>query len=310
MYVQTVLGKIPSDQLGVCACHEHLYVDLSRIKKDEDTRLQDLDLVIDDLQLFKRLGGQSIIEVTNDGMGRDVPKLQEISRRLNLHIVASTGCYKDPFIPDGRLTWNREQLADWMISEIEEGIEGTGIKPGVIGEIGSSLNEFKPIEIEMFHGAIQAAKQSGLPLSTHTTLGTCALEQVEMFQKENLPLDQVIIGHQDLNTSDGIVLEVLESGAFVALDTIGKTNYRSDEDRLASLIAFIGKGYEDQILLSSDLTRKSHLSAFGGQGYDVVLRAFIPALRREGVTEDVINKLLVKNPQKAFSIHSRKGDLR
>lgn len=310
MYVQTVLGKIPYDQLGVCACHEHLYVDLSRIKKDEDTRLQDLDLVIDDLQLFKRLGGESIIEVTNDGMGRDVTKLQEISRRLNLHIVASTGCYKDPFIPDGKLMWNREQLADWMISEIEEGIEGTGIKPGVIGEIGSSLNEFKPIEIEMFHGAIQAAKQSGLPLSTHTTLGTCALEQVEMFQKENLPLDQVIIGHQDLNTSDGIVLEVLESGAFVALDTIGKTNYRSDEDRLASLIAFIGKGYEDQILLSSDLTRKSHLSAFGGQGYDVVLRTFIPALRRKGVTENLINKLLVKNPQKAFSIHSRKGDLR
>lgn len=307
MYVQTVLGKIPSDQLGVCACHEHLYVDLSRIKKDEDTRLQDLELVIDDLQLFKMLGGQSIIEVTNDGMGRDVTKLQEISRRLDLHIVASTGCYKDPFIPDGKLMWNREQLAEWMLSEIEEGIEGTGIKPGVIGEIGSSLNEFKPIEIEMFHGAIEAAKQSGLPLSTHTTLGTCALQQVEMFQKENLLLDQIIIGHQDLNTSDEIVLEVLASGAFVALDTIGKTNYRSDEDRIASLIAFIEKGYEDQILLSSDLTRKSHLSAFGGQGYDVVLRTFIPALRREGITEDVINKLLVKNPQKAFSIHSREG---
>lgn len=307
MYVQTVLGKIPSNQLGVCACHEHLYVDLSRIKKDEDTRLQDLELVIDDLQLFKMLGGKSIIEVTNDGMGRDVTKLQEISRRLDLHIVASTGCYKDPFIPDGKLTWNREQLAEWMLSEIEEGIEDTGIKPGVIGEIGSSLNEFKPIEIEMFHGAIQAAKQSGLPLSTHTTLGTCALEQVEMFQKENLPLDQIIIGHQDLNTSDEIVLEVLASGAFVALDTIGKTNYRSDEDRLASLIAFIEKGYEDQILLSSDLTRNSHLSALGGQGYDVVLRTFIPALRQEGITEDVINKLLVKNPQKAFSIHSREG---
>jgi phosphotriesterase-related protein len=307
MYVETVLGKIPSDQLGVCACHEHLYVDLSRIKKDEDTRLQDLEIVIDDLQQFKMLGGKSIIEVTNDGMGRDVTKLQEISKKLDLHIVASTGCYKDPFIPDGKLTWNREQLAEWMLSEIEEGIEDTGIKPGVIGEIGSSLNEFKLIEIEMFHGAIEAAKQSGLPLSTHTTLGTCALEQVELFQKENLPLDQIIIGHQDLNTSDEIVLEVLKSGAFVALDTIGKTNYRSDEDRLASLIAFIEKGYENQILLSSDLTRISHLTAFGGQGYDVVLRTFIPALRREGITEDVINKLLVQNPQKAFSIRSREG---
>ncbi|WP_416729910.1 phosphotriesterase family protein [Fictibacillus sp. JL2B1089] len=307
MYVQTVLGKIPADHLGVCACHEHLYVDLSRIKKDEDTRLQDIEAVIEDLQHFKRLGGQSIIEVTNDGMGRDVTKLQEMSRRLDLHIIASTGCYKDPFVPDEKLTWNRDHLACWMISEIVEGIESTGIKPGVIGEIGSSLNEFKPIEVELFHGAIEAAKQSGLPLSTHTTLGTCALEQVELFQRENLPLNQVIIGHQDLNTSDEIVLEVLASGAFVALDTIGKTNYRSDEDRLRSLLAFIGKGFEDQLLLSSDLTRRSHLTAFGGQGYDVVLRTFIPTLRQEGVAEDVINKLLVKNPQKAFSIHSREG---
>jgi phosphotriesterase-related protein len=305
MYVQTVLGKIPSDQIGVCACHEHLYVDLSRIKKDEDTRLQDLEIVMDDLQLFKMLGGKSIIEVTNDGMGRDVTKLQEISRKLDLHIVASTGCYKDPFIPDGKLTWNRDQLAEWMLTEIEDGIEDTGIKPGVIGEIGSSLNEFKPIEIEMFYGAVEAAKQSGLPLSTHTTLGTCALEQVELFQKENLPLNQVIIGHQDLNTSDETVLEVLAGGAFVALDTIGKTNYRSDEDRLASLITFIENGFEDQILLSSDLTRKSHLSAFGGQGYDVVLRTFIPALRQKGMNETVINKLLVKNPQKAFSIRTK-----
>jgi phosphotriesterase-related protein len=307
MYVQTVLGKIPSDHLGVCACHEHLYVDLSRIKKDEDTRLQDIELVIDDLKHFKLHGGRSIIEVTNDGMGRDVLKLQEISRRLDLHIVASTGCYKDPFIPDGRFTWNRDQLAEWMISEIEDGIERTGIKPGVIGEIGSSLNEFKPIELEMFYGSIEAAKQTGLPLSTHTTLGTCALEQVELFQKQNMPLDQVIIGHQDLNESDETVLEVLASGAFVALDTIGKTNYRSDQDRLASLLIFIENGFEDQILLSSDLTRKSHLSAFGGQGYDVVLRTFIPALKKEGIHEDVIKKLLVKNPQKAFSIRSKEG---
>jgi len=120
-------------------------------------------------------------------------------------------------------------------------------------------------------------------------------------------LDQVIIGHQDLNASDETVLEVLASGAFAALDTIGKTNYRSDQDRLASLLIFIEKGFEDQILLSSDLTRKSHLSAFGGQGYDVVLRRFIPALKQEGIHEDVIKKLLVKNPQRAFSIRSKEG---
>ncbi|WP_053360918.1 phosphotriesterase [Bacillus sp. FJAT-27251] len=302
MYIQTVRGKIHAEELGVCACHEHLYIDLSGIKNDKDAALDDVNLVMEDLESFIDYGGKSVIEMTNSGMGRDVEKLLEISEKLNLHIVASTGCYKDPFIPEEKKTWNRDGFAEWVIDEIENGIDGTPIKPGVIGEIGSSLNEFKPIETELFHGAIAAAKATMLPLSTHTTLGTLALEQIELFQSEGLPLSQVIIGHQDLNVVDDHVLQVLEAGAYVALDTIGKENYRSDEERLNSLLHFLEQGYEDQLLLSSDLTRKSHLLAAGGQGYDVVLRKFIPALRSRSVGEEVIEKLLVKNPQKAFSI--------
>ncbi len=302
MYIQTVLGKIQPQQLGICACHEHLYVDLSRIKKNSDTCLQDTELVIEDLKSFHSFGGRAIVEVTNDGMGRDVSKLVEISKAAGLHIIASTGCYKDPFIPEEKQQWNRDQFAEWMIGEITHGIDNTEIKPGVIGEIGSSLNEFKPIEIELFHGAIAAAKQTGLPLSTHTTLGTCALEQVELFMREGLPLEQVIIGHQDLNEDDEVVLKVLQAGAYVAMDTIGKESYRSDKDRLHSLVKFIEQGYEDQIILSTDLTRRSHLRALGGQGYDVVLRAFIPALRDLGVLDSSIEKFLVINPGRSFSI--------
>ncbi|MFD9625703.1 phosphotriesterase family protein [Peribacillus muralis] len=302
MYIQTVLGKIRSEELGVCACHEHLYLDLSHVKKNDDTRLQDLNLVLTDLRNFVELGGKAIIEVTNDGMGRDVEKLVEISESLDLQIIASTGCYKDPLIPDEKLPWTRDEFSEWMIDEIENGINGTDVKPGVIGEIGSSLNKFQQIEIELFHGAIQAAKATKLPLSTHTTLGTMAKEQVELFIREGLPLNQVIIGHQDLNEHDEIVLDVLSAGPFVALDTIGKENYRTDEARLTSLLKFLENGYEDQLLLSSDLTRKSHLRVNGGQGYDVVLRDFVPRLKEKGIPELVIEKLLVKNPQKAFSI--------
>ncbi|WP_339264792.1 phosphotriesterase [Paenibacillus sp. FSL K6-1330] len=308
MYIQTVLGPIRPEELGVCACHEHLYVDLSRIKKNEDTCLQDTGLVLDDLQSFYAYGGRAIVEVTNDGMGRNAQKLAEISKVSNIHIVASTGCYKDPFIPEDKLHWNRDQFAEWMIREIGSGIADTSIKPGVIGEIGSSLNEFKPVETELFHGAVAAAKETGLPLSTHTTLGTCALEQIELFIGEGMPLDQVIIGHQDLNEQHDVVLDVLKAGAFVAMDTIGKENYRSDNARLESLLKFIEQGYEDQLLLSTDLTRKSHLRALGGQGYDVVLRSFVPALRGRGITDAVINKLLVTNPQRAFSIR-KAGDM-
>ncbi|MDX8291455.1 phosphotriesterase [Metabacillus indicus] len=302
MYIQTVIGKLEPHELGVCACHEHLYVDLSRIKKDDDTCLEDIEVIIEDLNSFVSLGGKALVEVTNDGMGRNIQKLVEISRKTGVHIIASTGCYKDPFIPDSKLGWDRDDFGEWMVDEITEGIQQTGIKPGVIGEIGSSYNEFKPIETELFYGAIQAAKQTKLPLSTHTTLGTCALEQITLFQNEGLPLNKVVIGHQDLNVSDDSVLEVLKSGAFAALDTIGKENYRTDADRIESLMYFLEEGFEDQLLLSGDLTRKSHLKRYGGQGYDVVLRTFVPELKKRGVSSAVIKKLLVENPQKAFSI--------
>ncbi|WHY70100.1 phosphotriesterase family protein [Fictibacillus enclensis] len=305
MLIQTVKGLIEPDELGICACHEHLYVDLSHIKNDKDCCLQDEKLVAEDLEQFKVLGGRTVIEVTNDGMGRNPEILKQLSTTLDLHIVASTGCYKDPFIPEDKQQWTRDQFTEWMVDEICYGIAGTGIKPGVIGEIGSSFNEFKPIETELFHGAIEAARQTGLPLSTHTTLGTCAAEQIDLFITEALPLHQVIIGHQDLNQDNGVVLDVLKSGAYVALDTIGKENYRSDQDRLNALLLFLEEGYEDQLLLSSDLTRKSHLRSFGGQGYDVVLRSFVPALKKQGVTDAVMQKLLKENPKKAFSIKER-----
>ncbi|KMJ59080.1 phosphotriesterase [Bacillus sp. LL01] len=302
MYIQTIFGPIAPEKLGVCACHEHLSIDLSRIKGDPDTALQDVRLVTEDLKSFKAYGGKAIIEVTNYGMGRNIPALLQIGRELDLQIVASTGCYKNPFIPEDRLSYTRDDFRDWMIDEITNGMDGTDVLPGIIGEIGSSLNKFEPIELELFHGAIEAAKETKLSLSTHTTLGTMALEQVELFVKEGLPLDQVIIGHQDLNEQDEVVLDVLASGAYVALDTIGKENYRTDADRLSSLLNFLEKGFENQLLVSSDLTRNSHMRVNGGQGYDVVLRSFLPKLRELGVEETVIHKLLVQNPQKAFSI--------
>ncbi|MEB5479429.1 phosphotriesterase-related protein [Shouchella clausii] len=299
--IETVRGPIKPEEFGICACHEHVHIDLSHIKKSNDTALTDYDRVKEDVARFIKAGGKAFIEMTNVGMGRNIQFMRRLSEELDMHIVASTGCYKDPFIPAEALSWNREQFAAFMLQEIEEGIDGSPSKPGVIGEIGSSLNEFKPVETELFHGAIIAAKESGLPLATHTTLGTMALEQVELFAKEGLPLDQVIIGHQDLNENDDVVLEVLAAGCYVAMDTIGKENYRSDQERLTSLLRFIEAGYGDKIMLSTDITRNSHLFAAGGQGFDYTLREFQPRMEASGLSQQEIRKLLIENPANAFS---------
>ncbi|CDQ40334.1 MULTISPECIES: phosphotriesterase family protein [Virgibacillus] len=303
--IQTVRGKIAKEALGVCAAHEHLSIDLSRIKGDPDTILDDEQVMIEELGHFHQAGGQSMIELTNDGMGRDVKRLVRLSETSGVHIVTCTGFYKDPFIPEYAEGWNRNQFAAHFIKECEEGVEGTEVFPGVIGEVGTSINEIKPIEKELIIGAGMASLATGLPISTHTSLGTLGSKQVDLFFALGVSKEQIIIGHQDLNPDKEMVLDVLSSGVFIGFDTIGKNNYRPDKERLDFLIDFIERGFHKQILLSADLTRKSHWRKFGGEGYDLVLNTFIPALKERGVSDSVISDLLINNPANAFSIKER-----
>ncbi|ASN04537.1 phosphotriesterase family protein [Virgibacillus necropolis] len=300
--IQTVTGKIKKEDFGICAAHEHLSIDLSRIKNDPDTILDDEHGMIAELYYFHRAGGRSLIELTNDGMGRDVKRLKRLSEATYVHIVTCTGFYKDPFIPAFAERWGQDQFAAHFIQEITQGIDGTDIFPGVIGEVGTSVDEIKPVENELILGAGKAALETGLPVSTHTSLGTLGSKQVEMLFGLGLLRDQIIIGHQDLNTNKEEVLDVLQSGVYIGFDTIGKNNYRADEDRLSFLIDFIERGFHKQILLSADLTRKSHWRKHGGPGYDLVLNDFIPALKERGVSDEVVTDLLVHNPANAFSI--------
>lgn len=303
--IQTVRGRITTDDFGVCAAHEHLSIDLSKVKNDPDTILDDEEGMISELNHFYRAGGRSLIELTNDGMGRNVSRLKTLSEKSNVHIVTCTGFYKNPFIPDFANSWDRHQFAAHFIREIEEGIGDSGIFPGIIGEVGTSLNEMKPVEKELIIGAGKAALETGLTVSTHTTLGTMGREQVEMLFNVGLDKDQIIIGHQDLNPNKNEVLEVLCSGVYIGFDTIGKNNYRPDEERLSYLIDFIERGFQKQILLSADLTRKSHWKKHGGLGYDLVLNKFVPILREQGVSNHVIDDLLIHNPANALSIKER-----
>lgn len=300
--IQTVNGKIDKNNFGICAAHEHLSIDLSRVKSDPDTILDDVPGMEEELNHFYTAGGSSLVELTNDGMGRDVKRLKHLSEKSDIHIVTCTGFYKDPFIPEFAQRWDQDQFAHHFINEINDGIEGTSIYPGAIGEVGTSNNEIKPIEKELILGSGKAGVETGLTVSTHTTLGTMGSKQVNMLVGLGLPADQIVVGHQDLNPNKEEVLDVLKSGVYIGFDTIGKNNYRPDKDRLSFLLDFIEKGFHKQILLSADLTRKSHWKKHGGPGYDLVLNDFIPALRKHGVSDDIISDLLINNPAKAYSI--------
>ncbi|SDC34673.1 phosphotriesterase-related protein [Melghirimyces thermohalophilus] len=304
--IQTVTGMIHPSELGICAAHEHLSIDRSHRQQDPDAVLGAGDPLREELAAYRQAGGASLVEVSNVGMGRNVRVLEKLSRASGIRIIAATGFYKEPYLPEWTRGWDRERFACHMVEEVERGIDGRGIWPGVIGEVGSSCDQITDREQAVLEGAALAGRQTGLPVTTHTTLGTMAVEQVRLFEGMGLPPDQLIIGHQDLNRNRNHLMEVVRSGAYVGFDTVGKERYRSDHRRIEELCFLFGKGYGFQILLSADLTRKSHLRQNGGPGYDYLLRVFVPALRAAGFSEQELELMLKENPARAFA--RRKGE--
>lgn len=300
MKVHSVTGEKDPKQLQKTMIHEHLVFDLSgvRAEEDKDSTLEDTPILDQEIQMLKDSGCNTIIEVSNIGMGRDAKALFNIANKHDLVIVASTGFYKESVYPAFVFEKSAEELADIMIREVIVGMDDTDIKAGLISEIGSSLNEITLTEQKVFQASIMAHKKTGAPISTHCEIGTMGKGQLDIFQRNDVEMNRISFGHQDLNTDVEEQLLLLQSGAYIQFDTVGKNKYRKDSDKVENLLVLLDRGFEDQIMLSCDITRKSHLKAHGGHGYNHLFESFIPALLNNGVTNEIIEKMLIHNPRK------------
>lgn len=287
---------------GYTLMHEHMFIDLSGVKKNLDCRLDCKEHTIEEMKKLYDLGVRNIVEVTNRGMGRDIKYIEDISRESKINYICATGFYKEPFLPDYVYKMSVDELADLMIKDIEQGIDGSNIKAGIIGEIGTSKNEMTAEERKVFTAAVIAHKKTGKPITTHTTLGTYGKEQVNFFKENRVNLNNVVIGHVDLSGDIDYILSLLKEGVYVEFDTIGKNNYMSDDIRVDMLKTIQDKGFIDKVFLSLDITRKSNMQYMGGIGYSYLFDVFIPKLIEKGVTEDSIEKLLHLNPKKFFNL--------
>jgi len=203
--IRTVTGDISPESFGPTMIHEHLVLDLSRIRRDDDPILSDSEEMDRELERLKAAGCGGIVEVTNRGMGRDVEALRRLSERHGLPIVAATGYYKQTYYPEEVKEQSEEEIEELFVRELTEGIGDTGVRAGIIAEIGSSLNEMTAEEEKVFRAAARAQKRTGAPLSTHCELGTLGPVQVRLFDELGADLSKVSIGHQDLNGNrDGV----------------------------------------------------------------------------------------------------------
>lgn len=284
---------------GYTLMHEHMTIDLSKVKGDLDCCLDCFEDTVLELKELYQYGVRNILDVTLIGMGRNIDYIKSISSKTKMNILSSTGFYKEPFLPSIVQDESVEILAEGMIQELTQGIEDD-VQAVIIGEIGCSKNEMTELEKKVFDAAILAAKKTGAPITTHTTLGTYALEQARYLIERGIESNKIIIGHQDLSNDINQILELLALGVYVGIDTIGKINYVEDVRRAEIIFDLQSKGYLNKVILSMDITRKSNLKTYGGKGYTYLFTDFLPLLRSLGVKDESIEMMLKENPKAIF----------
>lgn len=200
MKLHTVKGPIDMETFPLVRTmiHEHLIFDLTGVRNDQDSSLSVQD-VTEEVADVKAAGCGLIVEVSNMGMGRDALGMLDISNRSGIDIIASTGFYKEVHYPSYVFERSSSELADLFIRDIEEGMDGTTVKAGLIAEIGSSLNEITAAEEKVFRAAVLAHQATGAPISTHCEIGTMGSAQLKLFQQCGMDMSRVSFGHQDLN---------------------------------------------------------------------------------------------------------------
>ncbi|RLV57019.1 phosphotriesterase [Aeromicrobium phragmitis] len=295
MPIRTVSGLLePEEVTGPVLAHEHLTLDLTTTD-DPSAVVSDGNAVTEELARAKDEHGLAlVVDLTCRGMGGDPAAVRHIAERAGVEVVVATGWYYERFHPQGEPGDSVEDAVELLVRDIRDGVGESGIRPGVLGEIGSH-GFASPAERTSLVASARAAAQTGLSLATHAHLGRGALEQLELLTAQGLEPHRISIGHQDLSDDGAQHRRIAETGAYIAFDTVGKTSYQADERRVAMLLDLVEAGYARHILLSNDISRDSYLTVNGGQGFGHVLGPFRTALDRHGIDDATADLLYRAN---------------
>jgi phosphotriesterase-related protein len=301
MQVNTVLGSISPDDLGITLPHEHVFLDLYRVNRFRERLLNDVELMTDEVARFKQAGGGAIVDVTTRDLGRRPSALREVSQRTGVHIVMATGRYREPWFEREIWTRTTADLARELIGEIENGVDG--IRPGIIGEIGADEYHISPAEERVHRAAARAHKATGLAITTHTIACPLGLTQLDIFEEEGVDLRRVIIGHCDSYPFLDYHEAIAKRGAYVQFDLVrGLPGYEYETRRQVRLVCeLVQRGYGPQLLLSHDICDLQKLAVNGGPGYAYIPSKFVQLLEGAGVAREQVNMILVANPRRVLS---------
>lgn len=336
--INTVCGPITREQLGVVATHEHVLLDQSShyqavptpgitdpenqkvemwnlgiLSRDcfalkDNTILDDEQTQTEEVAFFKRAGGDTLVDASLPGIGRDPQVLRRVAEKTGLNVIMGTGFYVGATHPEELQFMNERQIADIMVRELTEGVDGTGIRAGYIGEIG--IEDFDEKERKVLRAAAIAQKETGVAINVHINPWTTnGLEAADILLAAGVDPQRICISHVDVENREDYIYALLKKGIYVEFDNFGKEYYIRrearhpgyglfvrDTERVTLLKKLIDDGYLRQLLLSCDLCLKNLMHKYGGWGYDHVLTNIVPMMEDEGITDQQIHAMLVENP--------------
>jgi phosphotriesterase-related protein len=311
--VWSVSGPVSAGDLGITSAHDHLTIDIAGGPRLKAFSLPADDTIIDEVTAFREAGGGTLVDLTNECMGRNVQRMKEIADSTGVTVIASTGYYTKPLSP---AVTDVGALVRHFVDELQVGIDGTAIRAAVIGEIGTGAAMPGRWERLMFKAAALAHVETDAAIATHTFSGRYARWQLDQLTSYGVPAKRISIGHIDESfAADGsplsidLILEIADRGAYVAFDTVGNTLFSpfqerlepSDHQRALAIVQLVDRGYEDHILLGQDVCHPLQLAANGGGGYAHIINSFVPMLRYLGLPMATIRRLMINNPRRWLS---------
>jgi phosphotriesterase-related protein len=279
---------------GYTLMHEHLTIDLM----PGDLGGTDIDILYRELTELYTFGVRNIVDLTNQGMGRDPDVLRVLASATGINIIPSTGYYLEAYMPPDIRTRPIEELAEEAVRELTWGIDEEGYTAGVIGEIGWSAPEAGEFECRVWEAMSIAAAKTGAVISTHPSIGSEQIPQAEFLIKRGIKPEKIVIGHAEFFPDEKALLALLELGVNIGIDMIGQNGQDRDEYRADMVIMLRDRGFLSQVTLSMDLCEQRELRQYGGFGYAHLFKSFLPLLRDRGITEDEIDLMLRRNPMR------------
>jgi len=304
--IRTVLGDISPDQLGVTYMHEHLIIDSPIVANDFNfIHLPNEIDAINEVNLCKKVGVGAMLDCMPLGSGRDAKKLARIAEATGVNIISATGLHHDRYYNEDDILEksSADQLAELFLRDINDGMDGTTAKAGVIKVVTSGPN-IKDREIKLFEAAAIAHKRSGAPIISHCEHGTGAIEQLNLFSKFNIPLTKVILSHTDKSADLGYHHEILSSGVYVEYD---QSLRQANEAKPASAqltAAMVGAGFINQIMMGTDGARRTLWSSLNGApGLAWLYTGWSKKLIESGLNSDDLNQIFIANPAIALKFN-------